>query len=119
MTRVIISVLILLVAAMSGIAQTPQTTQSGATPADPAITATKVYGKVTEINGPSAMMIVKTDAGSLVLVKVSEKTTYERMPPGETDTTKAVKTTLADITAVRNVVFVMKAGKVEKSTVER
>jgi hypothetical protein len=92
MTRVFISVLVLLVAAIAGIAQ------AGAT-ADPAITATKVYGKVTEINGPSAMMIVKTDAGSLVLVKVSEKTSYERMPPGETDTTKAVKITLADITA--------------------
>jgi hypothetical protein len=99
MTRVIISVLVLIVAALSGIGQTPRAPQSGGTTADPAITATKVYGKVTEINGPGAMMIVKTDAGSLVLVKVSEKTTYERMPPGETDTTKAVKITLADITA--------------------
>ena len=96
MIRVIISAFILLVAAIAGIAQTPP---AGGATADPAITATRVYGKVTEINGPSGVMTVKTDAGSLVTVKVTEKTTYERMPPGETDLTKAVKITLADITA--------------------
>ncbi len=64
---------------------------------DPAITATRVFGKVTEINGPAGQMTVKTDAGSVVVVNVSEKTTYERMPPGETDRTKAVKIALTDV----------------------
>jgi hypothetical protein len=65
---------------------------------DPAITATRVFGKITEINAPAGEVIVKTDAGSVVSVKLSEKTTYERMPVGETDRTKAVKIALTDIT---------------------
>jgi co-chaperonin GroES (HSP10) len=43
-------------------------------------------------------MTLKTDAGSLVTVNVSEKTTYERMPPGETDRAKAVKISMTEIT---------------------
>ena len=65
---------------------------------DPAITATRVFGKITEINAPAGKMVVKTDAGSTVDVQVNEKTSYERMPPGETDRTKAVKIALTDIT---------------------
>jgi co-chaperonin GroES (HSP10) len=64
---------------------------------DPAITATRVFGKITEINVPAGEVIVKTDAGSVVSVKLNEKTSYERMPVGETDRTKAVKIALTDI----------------------
>ena len=64
---------------------------------DPAITATRVFGKVTAINVPAGELTVKTDAGSVVSVKLSEKTSYERMPPGETDRTKAVAIGLTDI----------------------
>jgi hypothetical protein len=66
--------------------------------ADPAITATRVFGKITELNAPAGQLVVKTDAGSVVSVSLNEKTTYERMPPGETDRTKAVKIALTDIT---------------------
>jgi hypothetical protein len=48
---------------------------------------------------------VKTDAGSVVSVKLNEKTSYERMPPGETDRTKAVAIGLTDI-AVGDGVYV-------------
>jgi hypothetical protein len=65
---------------------------------DPAITATRVFGKIAEINAPAGQMVVKTDAGSVVTVNLTEKTVYERMPPGETDRTKAVKIALTDIT---------------------
>lgn len=65
---------------------------------DPAITATRVFGKITEINAPAGAITVKTDAGSVVSVKLNEKTTYERMPVGETDRTKAVAIGLTDIT---------------------
>jgi hypothetical protein len=92
MKKVIVFALTLIVMSLAGFAQT-------APPADAAITATSVYGKVSEINGPGGVMTVKTDAGSMVTVKVTEKTTYERMPPGETDRSKAVQITLADITA--------------------
>ena len=67
-------------------------------PNDPAVKSTSVLGKVTEINGAAGTLTVKTDAGSVVLVSTSEKTTFDRMPPGETDRTKAVKTSLAELT---------------------
>lgn len=72
---------------------------------DPAITATRVFGKITEINAPAGEVTVKTDAGSVVSVKLNEKTSYERMPPGETDRTKAVAIGLTDI-AVGDGVYV-------------
>lgn len=72
--------------------------------ADPAIKATQVYGKVSEINASAGQMMVKTAAGNVVAVNVSEKTTYERMPPGETDRTKAVPTAFTEITVGDGVV---------------
>lgn len=74
------------------------TTGAQAQDNDTAITATRVFGKITEMNAPAGQMTVKTDAGSVVTVNVNEKTTYERMPPGETDRSKAVKIALTDIT---------------------
>ncbi len=67
-------------------------------PGDPAIRTTSVTGKVTEKNAAAGTLTVKTDAGSVVLVNTSEKTTFDRMPPGENDRTKAIKTSLAEIT---------------------
>ena len=67
-------------------------------PGDPAIKTTSVMGKVTENNAAAGTLTVKTDAGSVVLVNTSEKTTFDRMPPGETDRTKAIKTSLTEIT---------------------
>jgi hypothetical protein len=72
---------------------------------DPAITTTRVFGKITEINAPAGVMTVKTDAGSVVSVKLNEKTTYERMPVGETDRSKAVAIGLTEI-AVGDGVYV-------------
>ena len=65
---------------------------------DPAIKPTQVYGKVSEINAPAGQITIKTAAGSSVVANVNEKTTYDRMPPGETDRSKAVKTSLTEIT---------------------
>ena len=65
---------------------------------DPAITTTRVFGKISEINAPAGQIVVKTDAGSVVTVNLNAKTTYERMPPGETDRAKAVKIALTDVT---------------------
>lgn len=65
---------------------------------DPAIKATTVFGKVSEINASAGQITIKTAAGSVVVANVNEKTTYQRMPPGETDRTKAVNTSLTEIT---------------------
>jgi hypothetical protein len=64
---------------------------------DPAITATRVFGKVTTIDAPSGKLTVKTDAGSVVVVQINTDTTFERVPPGETDMKKAVAINLPDI----------------------
>src|SRR2546421_9916470 len=98
MTRVIICAFAVIVISIAGVAQTPQASPAAAavnsapgsqtSSGDPAITGTGVYGKVAEVNGPAGQMTVKTDKGSVVTVKLSEKTTYERMPPGETDRNK-------------------------------
>jgi len=65
---------------------------------DPSIKATTVFGKVSEINAAAGQITIKTAAGSVVVAKVNEKTTYQRMPPGETDRSKGVPTSLTEIT---------------------
>src|ERR1043165_2222854 len=64
---------------------------------DPAIKATQVFGKVSEINSSAGQITIKTAGGSTVVASVNEKTTYQRMPPGETDRSKAVETSLTEI----------------------
>jgi hypothetical protein len=64
---------------------------------DPSIKATTVFGNVTEINASAGQITIKTAAGSVVVASVNEKTTYQRMPPGETDRSKAVETSLTEI----------------------
>ena len=71
---------------------------------DPAIKTTQVFGKVTEINASGGQITIKTAAGSVVVANVNEKTTYQRMPPGETDRTKAEQTSLTEITVGDGVV---------------
>jgi len=85
---ILISSLVLVCLASAVLAQTP----------DPAIKSTQVFGKVTEINSSSGQITIKTAAGSVVVASVNEKTTYQRMPPGETDRTKAEQTSLTEIT---------------------
>jgi hypothetical protein len=84
----LISSFLLVCLASVALAQTP----------DPAIKATQVFGKVTEINSSGGQITIKTAAGSVVLASVNEKTTYQRMPPGETDRAKAEQTSLTEIT---------------------
>src|SRR5437660_477300 len=71
---------------------------------DPAIKTTQAFGKVTEINASAGRITIKTAAGSVVVATVNEKTTYQRMPPGETDRTKAEQTSLTEITVGDGVV---------------
>jgi len=85
---ILISSFLLVCLASVALAQTP----------DPAIKATQVFGKVTEINSSAGQITIKTAAGSVVLASVNEKTTYQRMPPGETDRAKAEQTSLTEIT---------------------
>jgi Cu/Ag efflux protein CusF len=76
-----------------------QTAQSSASSqvADPAITATGAIGEVKAIDAASKQMTVKTDAGSLVTVSLSDKTVYMRLAPGEQKLTNAEKIALTDV----------------------
>jgi hypothetical protein len=89
--------------ALAGALSQAQPTSSSQS-TDPAIKATTVFGKVSEINASAGQITIKTAAGSVVVASVNEKTAYERMPPGETDRTKAVKTSLTEITVGDGVV---------------
>src|SRR6266498_3162173 len=71
---------------------------------DPSIKAAFVTGKVAEINTSAGQITIKTAAGSTVVASVNEKTTYQRMPPGETDRAKAEQTSLTEITVGDGVV---------------
>jgi hypothetical protein len=85
---ILISSFLLVCLASAALAQTP----------DPAIKSTQVAGKVSEINASAGQITIKTAAGSVVVASVNEKTTYQRIPPGETDKSKAEQTSLTEIT---------------------
>jgi hypothetical protein len=78
-------------------ALTAQTTNSAGSPAsDPAITALSVMGVVTELKSDARQVIVTTAAGNQVIVTLSDRTEYMRIPPGEKTKDKFVKITPTD-----------------------
>jgi hypothetical protein len=77
--------------------QTPQSSPAGAQAGDANITPNGVIGEVRSIDAAARQMIVKTDAGSLVTVKLGDKTAYLRLAPGEKTLTNATKITFADV----------------------
>jgi hypothetical protein len=77
-------------------AQTPQATPASQQ-ADKGITPNSAIGEVKAIDPGSNQLIVKTDAGSVVTVTVSDKTVYMRLAPGETTLTNATKIAFADV----------------------
>jgi hypothetical protein len=64
---------------------------------DPAITAKSAIGEVKTIDSAAKQMTIKTDAGSMVTVLLNDKTTYQRLAPGEQTLTKATDITLSDV----------------------
>jgi hypothetical protein len=64
---------------------------------DPAITAKGAIGEVKTIDSAAKQMTIKTDAGSMVTVSLTDKTTYQRLAPGEQSLTKATDITLSDV----------------------
>src|SRR6185295_8767463 len=64
---------------------------------DAGITSSRVIGEVKAIDSAVKQLTVKTDAGSILTVTLSDKTTYLRLAPGATTTTNATPITLADL----------------------
>src|SRR5437868_766734 len=65
--------------------------------ADPNITAKYAIGEIKSIDAAAKQMTIKTDAGSMVTVSLSDKTTYKKLAPGEQTLTNATSVTLTDL----------------------
>ena len=65
--------------------------------ADPGITAKHAIGEVKTVDSAAKQLTIKTDAGSMVTVTLSDKTTYKKLAPGEQSLTNATDVTLADL----------------------
>src|ERR1044072_391584 len=64
---------------------------------DPSITAKYAIGEVKSIDATAKQLTIKTDAGSMVTVSLSDKTIYKKLAPGETSLTNATDVTFADL----------------------
>jgi len=74
-----------------------QTTTSPPT-TDPAITALSVMGVVSELKAETRQVTVTTAAGSIVVVALSDRTSFMRIPPGEKTKDKFIKIAQTDFT---------------------
>jgi hypothetical protein len=90
------AIALVLVVITGAYAQTPQAS-SASQQADKGITPNSAIGEVKALDAVARQLIVKTDAGSIVTVTVSDKTVYMRLAPGETTLTNATKITLSDV----------------------
>src|ERR1044072_8491386 len=64
---------------------------------DPNIAAKHAIGEIKSIDAAAKQLTIKTDAGSVVTVTLSDKTTYKKLPPGEKTLTNATDLTFADL----------------------
>jgi len=80
------------------------TAQTTAPTSDPAITSLSVMGVVTDLKPDTRQVIVKTAAGNVVTVTLSDRTTFMRIPPGEKTKDKFVSIAATDF-AVGDTVF--------------
>ncbi len=87
-----------IIAIALGVCVSGQTPQPGsAATQDPGIMATGVIGEVKVIDSAAKQLTIKTDAGALVTVGVSDATKYLRLPPGETTRANAAKIAFSDV----------------------
>jgi Ni2+-binding GTPase involved in maturation of urease and hydrogenase len=93
-----LSLAVVVVLAGSGAnAQTNPTTAAAPQTGDSSITANRALGEVKVINTAAKQLTVKTDAGSLVTVVLSDSTSFMRVAPGETTLSNATRITFADV----------------------
>jgi len=64
---------------------------------DANITAKYAIGEVKSIDAAAKQLTIKTDAGSMVTVSLTDKTTYKKLAPGEQSLTNATDVTFADL----------------------
>jgi Cu/Ag efflux protein CusF len=64
---------------------------------DPNIAAKHAIGEIKSIDAAAKQVTIRTDAGSIVTVSLSDKTTYKKLAPGEQSLTNATDVTFADL----------------------
>src|SRR6201988_3080512 len=64
---------------------------------DPNIAAKYAIGEIKTIDASGKQLTIKTDAGSMVTVSLTDKTTYKKLAPGEKSLTNASDVTFADL----------------------
>ena len=64
---------------------------------DPNITAKYAIGEIKSIDAAAKQLTIKTDAGAMVAVTLSDKTTYKKLAPGEQSLANATDLTFADL----------------------
>ncbi len=107
------------VLAGSGInAQTPAT-PTAPTQGDPSISPNRALGEVKLIDVAAKQVTIKTDAGSVVTVTLSDSTSYLRVAPGETTLTNATKITFADVAEGDRVLALGKVSDDRKAVLAR
>lgn len=65
--------------------------------ADPNIAAKHAIGEIKSIDAAAKQLTIKTDAGSVVTVTLTDKTTYKKLAPGEQSLANATDLTFADL----------------------
>jgi hypothetical protein len=90
-------VLVAVLAGSNANAQTPAPAPTAPQASDPSITPNRALGEVKVIDAAAKQLIIKTDAGSLVTVVLSDSTAYKRIAPGETTLANATATTFAEV----------------------
>jgi co-chaperonin GroES (HSP10) len=86
-----------LLAGSAAPAQTSPAPSASPQSGDSSITPNRALGEVKVIDAAAKQMIIKTDAGSLVTIVLSDTTGYLHVAPGETSLTNATKIAFADV----------------------
>lgn len=86
------------------------------TPTQP---AKGIIGEVTAVDGASKQITVKADGGLVYTVRVEERASLLRIPPGETDLKKATSIALSDVSAGDRVLARGLLSEAEKSLTAR
>ena len=75
----------------------------------------QVAGTIVTVDAAAKRLSVKSDKGDTVAVSTTDRSFFRRMPPGETDTKKAVPIALSDITTGDRVVAIGQNSPDQKS----
>lgn len=98
MKALFLAIALVMVSTLASATVLGQTTATTTTSTgDPSISPNRALGDVKVIDAAARQMIIKTDAGTLVTVVLSDATSYMKVAPGETTLANATKVTFAEV----------------------